>query len=290
MKIIIKELNVVTEDLIKEIRALEETCKQHDDLEGNVFLDTTMNFNQDMKNTFLLYNDSKLISFLFVFAPNSNEGEISAYTLPEYRRKGYFKTLLERAENELKTYNVSDILFVNETKSKNGKAAVRKLKGEYEFTEYLLRYNNSFDKEINELSYKLQMIRPELDDLEEIIKANQAVFNDSVHDAKSMVMNTLESQNRTQYAFMLDSKIIGIGCVCEEENEVSIFGLGVLPEYQGRGFGREVLFLIIRKLLNQGRINIVLEVNSTNEKAYKLYRKSGFDIETSYDYYRKSIL
>lgn len=286
---IIKEYNTLSDGLIKEIKDVEEVCKKYDGLDGSTFLDTTMNFNQNMRCVFLGYEDNKLVSFIFIFAPNSNEGEISAYTLPKYRRKGYFKALLEKAENELKKYNVSDILFVNESKSVNGKAAIEKLKAEYEFTEYLLRYNNTNDNLVCQYSYKLQSLKPELDDLEELIAVNQAIFNDSHVDAKSMVLNTLESQNRTQYAFMLQNQIVGIGCVCEEDDEASIFGLGVLPDYQGRGFGREVLFLIMRDLLERNCRNIVLEVNSTNDKAYQLYRKSGFDIETSFDYYRKRV-
>jgi ribosomal protein S18 acetylase RimI-like enzyme len=286
---IIKEFNSLNDDLIKEIKEVEEVCKRYDGLDGSTYLDTTMNFNQNMKCVFLAYEDDKLVSFIFVFAPNSNEGEISAYTLPEHRRKGYFKNLIEKAKRELESYRVSDILFVNETKSVNGKAAIEKLKGQYEFTEYLLRYNNINDNLIYNYDYKLKLYKPELDDLEELIKVNQAIFNDSHLDAKSMVLNTLESKNRTQYAFMLQNSIVGIGCVCEEDEEDSIFGLGVLPEYQGRGFGREVLFLIIRDLLEHNRRNIVLEVNSTNDKAYQLYRKSGFDIETSFDYYRKRL-
>jgi len=125
---IIKELVKASEEVIKEIRQLEIACKDYDKLTGDIFLDSSLNFNPYMKNIFLLYEDDKLVSLLTMFIPTQTEAEISSFTLPKYRQKGYFKALFVKASNELKKYEVQDVLFVCEPQSFSGKAVIKKLK------------------------------------------------------------------------------------------------------------------------------------------------------------------
>ncbi len=47
---LIKELNHLDNNLIKEIQELELICKDFDGLNGTIFLDTTFNFNKDIKS------------------------------------------------------------------------------------------------------------------------------------------------------------------------------------------------------------------------------------------------
>ncbi len=120
MSIEIKELNSLNDEITSEIRKLELICKECNDLKGNMYLDTLMNFDKNTKNIFLLYEDEKLVSLLSVFVPTSLEGKAYAYTSPEYRKRGYFKKLLFRAEDELKSYSVAGILFTCESRSPSG--------------------------------------------------------------------------------------------------------------------------------------------------------------------------
>ncbi|MDF2588583.1 MAG: acetyltransferase [Anaerocolumna sp.] len=104
-----------------------------------------------------------------------------------------------------------------------------------------------------------------------------------------MVTKTFEANNRMQYIALLKDKLIGMGSVSIENDEASIFGFGVKPDHQGKGFGRELLNLLLVDLKEKGCSNITIEVDSTNENAFNLYKKCGFEVETSFNYYRKSI-
>ncbi len=86
---------------------------------------------------------------------------------------------------------------------------------------------------------------------------------------------------------MIYKKHIGMGSASLGNDEASIFGFEVSPQYQGKGFGRAILKRILTDLKNRGRENITIEVDSTNKNAFNLYRKCGFEVETSFDYYRK---
>lgn len=286
--LLIKKFSKLSEEIVKEIREVELICKEHDKLNENIFLDTSINFNSEIKSIFLLYEKNKLISLIYMFIPTSEEAEISAYTLPEYRRKGYFKRLLDEATKEITKYSIPDLIFVCEPQSNDGVGAIKKLKAEFDFTEYFLRYKGSLnDMEVRQMP-EIKLHKPEKKDLEAIINLSQEIFNDNYDDAKSMISKAFEAENRIQYIAVLDEKLIGMGSVSIENDEASIFGLGVVPQYRGKGFGREILNLIVADLKNRGRENITIEVDSTNKNAFNLYKKFGFEVETSFDYYRKS--
>ena len=77
-----------------EALSLERVCIDHDNLGGSFFLDSSLNFDHRIKSFFLYYEKGELISMLSMFIPTKKEAEITAYTLPKYRREGYFKRLL----------------------------------------------------------------------------------------------------------------------------------------------------------------------------------------------------
>jgi ribosomal protein S18 acetylase RimI-like enzyme len=287
---LIKELKKASEEVIKEIRQLEDICKKHDKLTGNIFLDSTLNFNPDIKSLFLLYEDSKLISLLLMFIPTQNEAEISGFTLPEYRQKGYFKTLLARVNNELKKYEVLDILFVCEPQSLDGKAVIKKLEAKYDFTEYSLKYNQLNATSLNQYLNKIELYKPNLQDYEILIDLSQQIFDDSYEDAESMIIKAFESQSRQQYLAILDRESIGMGGVSFEQDGAYIFGFGIIPKYQGKGFGKAMLKLILKDLIEQNVEKILIEVNSENERAFNLYKKYGFEVQTAFEYFRKKLI
>ena len=66
------------------------------------------------------------------------------------------------------------------------------------------------------------------------------------------------------------------------------FQLGVSPQYQGKGYGKEILNLIIQDLKSTAIEKISIEVDSNNQIAFNLYRKCGFQVETSFGYFRKA--
>lgn len=288
--LLIKKFSEPSAEIIKDIREVESICKEHDKLNGSIFLDTSINFNHEIKSLYLLYENNKLVSLISMFIPTSEEAEVSAYTLPEYRRRGYFKKLLDEATKEITKYNIPYLIFVCEPQSNDGIETIKRLKTEFDFTEYFLRYKGSLnDMEVHRIS-EIKLHKAENKDLETIIRLSQEIFNDNYDDAKSMITKSFEAENRMQYIAVLDEKIIGMGSVSVENGEASIVGLGVIPRCQGKGFGREILNLILVDLKDRGRENITIEVDSTNKNAFELYKKCGFEVETSFDYYRKRVI
>lgn len=77
---------------------------------------------------------------------------------------------------------------------------------------------------------------------------------------------------------------LGLDVTLSEEAGL-IFGFAVLPKYQGRGYGRQILAHTVSELLSNGQHNIWLEVSIESKQALSLYQSCGFKETGSYDYY-----
>lgn len=282
---ILKKLKVFSENVVNEVHHLEQICQDHDNLKGSIFVDTTMNFNQEMKSIFLMYDGNQLISLLTMFVPTQHEAEITALTLPCQRGKGYFKKLLSKAAEELRKYEIPDVLFVVESQSISGKHVIPHLAAQYDFTEYSMRLDNR--KYVPRTSNRLEYREPCEKDLQRLIETSMRIFKDSFEDAQGVISNIYQSVTRHQYLGILDDEIIAIGASSRDGDEVSIFGLGIAPEFRSKGYGYDLLHHIVEHLRQSGIREIVIEVDSNNTHAFNLYQKFGFQIETAFEYYRK---
>lgn len=283
---VIKALKEISEEVIAEIRAVEKKCKEYDQLNGDLFLDTSLNFYPEMKSLFLCYDNNALVSVLFIFMPTKDEVEISAYTLPEYRRRGYFKELLHDAIEELRSYAPLDLLYVCESQSKVGKKVLKKLAVQKDCTEYTLTYKGS----MLPMTPQIKLELASMSDVDTVAHLSEQIFHDNYHNAKSIVFKTMEAANRTQYIVKLEELAIGMCAVSFEEEEATIFGLGILPTYQGKGFGKQLVYLIVSELQRMDLKKISLEVDSDNQVAFQLYKQCGFEMEMAFDYYRKRLM
>ncbi|MHB8074421.1 GNAT family N-acetyltransferase [Desulfosporosinus fructosivorans] len=284
-RLILKELKDYSDNEVNEVHHLEQICQDHDSLKGSIFVDTTMNYNQEMNSIFLMYDDDQLISMLTMFVPTAHEAEITALTLPSQRRKGHFKELLSKAVEELIKYEIPEVLFVVESQSISGKHVITHLRAHYDFTEYSLRLNPR--KYVPLAANRLEHFKPREKDLKRVIDTSMRIFEDSYEDTKGVVVNIFQSATRDQYLGLLNDEIIGMGSSSRDGDEVSIFGFGITPEFRSKGYGYELLHLIVEKLRQSGVREIVIEVDSNNTHAFSLYQKLGFQIETAFEYYRK---
>ena len=77
----------------------------------------------------------------------------------------------------------------------------------------------------------------------------------------------LLTTNNTPMAFAL-FRIMGI--------EAEILTFGVLPQFQGQGYGTKLLRNVFEELNSKGACEIFLEVSEENKSALKLYQSNGF--------------
>ena len=274
------QTNTLTGEQIRQIRELEKICQGHEGLKRSVFLSNEINFDQSIDCFYLLYEEDRLMAFLSLFIPLEEEAEVSAYTLPGQRKKGYFHLLLKKAAEELEKYKIGRILFVHEPLGTDAKHILETLRTEYAYSEYLMAFDRAgFQKHSGALRLELSAAT----DIPEIAALDSELFGNDYEESVSIIQKSLDSPTIKVYSAFLGDKRIGLCNANTENGNSSIFGVGISPKYQGKGHGREMLHLLLEQLM-QVSGDITLEVSSTNSIAFRLYLTSGFRVKTQFDY------
>lgn len=98
----------------------------------------------------------------------------------------------------------------------------------------------------------------------------------------------LPAGNRRGYLEYWQGMPVGVCHVSFDDDEICIYGLGVLEEYRGKGLGKQFVRYILNEVKNESE-EIVIEVDSDNQRAYRLYLSCGFEVEQKTDYYEENI-
>nr|WP_319489957.1 GNAT family N-acetyltransferase [uncultured Caproiciproducens sp.] len=280
IEINIIQRNKLNAEQTNQIRDLEKICQEYDGLKRLVFLSNEINFDQKIDCFYLLYEEDRLIAFLSLFIPLAEEAEVSAYTLPECRERGYFTLLFMKAAEELKKYKIYKILFVHEPSCTDAKRVLEAVHANYAYSEYLLTFDRAgYQKCGGALTLKLS----ESEDIPDVAALDSQLFGNDYGESVSIVTKSVNSPTIKAYSALLGSERIGLCNANMEGGNVSIFGVGISPAYQGKGYGREMLNRLLEQLMHESG-EISLEVSSSNGIAYHLYITSGFQIKTQFDY------
>jgi GNAT superfamily N-acetyltransferase len=108
----------------------------------------------------------------------------------------------------------------------------------------------------------------------------------NVEETVEKTKNKLEMTTATRYVGILDGKIIAILsinlCFDEDQPEAGEIGaLFVLPEYQSRGYGKQMESFAIAEFKNRGIHNVVVWTLVASVQANVFYKKCGFELEGS---------
>lgn len=244
-------INTLSSKQYYEARDLIAICAEADGTRGVSFLEPELNEDTTFPAFYMMYDGSKLISFLSIFLADDTECEIYGYTLPEYRQKGYFKRMYKDALRKLKAAGYKDIICVCEPESVSGKSVLDKMGLSIVRTEHLMSYDMSPVMEVKE--------RLEL-------------------------KSTLEDNTEVFEAFIGD-KLVGTCNVEFTRSHAVIYEFFIYEEYRGNGYGSELLLLILKHLLEEDVSKILLHVNGANTVAHTMYSHHGFVTEEQIDYW-----
>jgi ribosomal-protein-alanine N-acetyltransferase len=109
-----------------------------------------------------------------------------------------------------------------------------------------------------------------------------AVLDPESSDPRAFLERVLAQADRRFLVLKEDQAVVGVGCLHEEGARTSVHAVAIRPDRQGRGWGRALVSTLVH--LAQGS-ELVIEVDSTNAKAERLYRSLGFRDRDVTDYY-----
>lgn len=278
---------VLSESDLEAIRELAEVCNIHDGIKLKLNWDMLISRQPGNTDDFLYFDESgSLGGYLAIYCFGRPEAEISGMVRPSCRRNGIFSGLLGCAVDECRRRSVSSLLFINDRNSHSG-AAFSKVKGaSFDHSEHRMELPGSMDPV--EVKFPIVLRKAGVSDIDMLTRLNALCFDMTEEESRSQMLEMVNGTDEL-YISVLGGRDTGMLRLNRENDDIMIYGFGILPEYRGRGFGRATLATAVNLSLSRKPAHVGLEVDCVNDTALSLYKSCGFRITATYDYYRLAI-
>ena len=271
-----------------EVEQLAVLCNRYEDLDLPFSYEPTSYTTDDETGLFLYYVDGTLAGFASL--EGGRPPEAAGMVHPAHRRRGIGRALLAAVREECGRRGLRELILVCDEAAGSGKAFVEAVGAQYRYSEYrMLLDPSSVDRSRpgqNALSFR----EASAEEVEAIVRIMAAAFGDPEEMVRRFVERSCLEANQRFYIATVDmgeegAKPVGTLRVSRHDPEVYITAFGILPAYQGRGFGRQMLGDAVDMLLGEKCEDIRIEVETENRNALGLYRSCGFRETTTYGYY-----
>lgn len=230
---------------------LVEECAKTDGVSGISFLEQELNAIEEFPCFYLMYDRSRLISYLSVFIPEESQCEIYSATLPSERGREHFKCLLTEAMKHIREYGITYRCVVKEPDSRDMDDYLERLNSKLVDEDYLLSYDHNVKPEPQgELELKYRKV------------------------GSTGIYETYKNDNH-----------IGSCQVEYAGRQALIHHVEIVESQRGKGYGTETLLLVLEHLISDQIQKILLHVNGANEVAYNMYVNHGFVEEQRIEYW-----
>jgi ribosomal protein S18 acetylase RimI-like enzyme len=159
----------------------------------------------------------------------------------------------------------------------------------YRFAEYSMALDRAAVDRSRPRHPELQLRPAGAADADVLIQLQAASFGDPEEEVRQHVAQGLRQLDRQYYVASLQGKPIGSIRIGRYEDGADFTAFGVLPEYRGRGYGRQILLDCIDILLAEQWKQVIIDVVTDNRNALGLYRSCGFRETAAYGYYHLDV-
>lgn len=297
----IKLKNSLNQEEYELIHALETLCVLEDQVAFKLELDyklmdkgisTNKACLRDI-NDFMYFDGEQLIGYIGICYFGGAAMEINGMVHPDYRRQGIFSKLLKLAISECKGRNAGSILALCDNKSVSGLRFLDTVGAVYQSSEFEMFLNQEAYENIQKQTNGIIFRKATNEDVREIARQDHIYFGDDLDeeneaDAENGIILPEDEEKRGNIVYLTQVEDNVIGKVKLELIKGitgGIYGLGVLPEYRGKGYGRAILLKSIEKLKEAKATEIMLQVATENSKALNLYQSCGFQETSRMDYF-----
>jgi ribosomal protein S18 acetylase RimI-like enzyme len=286
---LVKKRTLTTKELV-DIQQLAEICNRHDGLHMRLDWNLLTTRSGAEVSDFLYYQNDELVGYLMTYGFGNDERELIGMVHPTQRRQGIARTLLQAAQEEYTGHGVHELLLICEQCSTSGKAFVEAVGAHHSFSEHEMILTHFQPR--NQFDDRLAFRQADSGDIAALASIMAATEGTLVEAEEPVIQQRIQDPvNRYYIAIFGDNAVgchepVGMLRLNEMDDEIGIYSFAVIPDYQGRGYGRQMLEEAIYAVrASQNQKTIMLDVDVTNERAFQLYHSCGFDIKTTYDYY-----
>ncbi len=284
----LQQYRAVDDALRGELDQLLERCAAADGYSPVIYTDASVNLHPEMDCAFAIREGGTLAGFLFVFAPSAEEAEFTAIVHPAHRRRGLFTRLYAAALAECRTYGYTQGLFCVDGRALHAQAVADRLGMPLSHIEYQMELVLPEGPAPAAEGFALRKLTEQ--DIAAILPARAACFSKEPAAEEAYLRNGLESTDRTNW-LMTDQSGAVVGYLGEyrDEKGLNLYGIGVPQDHRRKGYGKRLLDLAAGLAKADGIQRLLLDVNSANEPALRLYRGYGFAACSETRYYEMVI-
>jgi ribosomal protein S18 acetylase RimI-like enzyme len=272
---------------LEAIGALVAVCKQHDGRAMTLNWDLMRTRAAGLTSDFLVFAAGALAGYAALDAFGS-EAELRVVVHPAHRRRGIGSRLLDAASGASRQRGFTHLRLIREAGSPTCGAfvAAHGARLRYASADCRLELDLSSAAPLPASSgapIALRLARAA--DLELLIGIRRRCFPSSREDPHTDVpLELQEPGSRLYLAFAAEEPVGTVGTI-PTDGGLYLRALGVLPEHQRRGYGRQMLNAIVADALAAGHARCALWVAAENRPALELYLSGGFFETKRFEYY-----
>lgn len=277
----------LTEAEAQQVAALAAYCNKHDGIDLKVEQEWLLNRASDRPRDVLLRGEqNEVLGFIQLFSVVQQVAELNGFVHPDYRRQGHFRQMLRAVATELEVRGTHRAILVADKRSAPGLATVQTLDATYKISEYSMRLSRVPDPV--QTHPGLQLREATEADFGFLVRCSSLAFGDPEAITAELLRKTNEP-NRKAFVAELEGTPVGMIRQMVFPDFAGIMGFSVLPDQQGKGYGRQILNQLVRQLVDAGYSHIELDVECDNTNALQLYRSCGFAETSAYDYFEVKV-
>ena len=275
-------------ETIDKLRELSKTCEASDNFRTKIYWNIIKNRQTEFENDITYSVNDQLVGYLGIFHFVEDEVEFCGMVHPDYRQQGIFKILFEEAYKKAPDYEIKRVAVPCSQKATIAKKIMEKMGAKVNGSEYNMQlektdlYRKKYHRNI-----KLRLGKKE--DIPTIAAMDAICFETEFEDMLQRYLNDVASEDRRIWIVSKSGKTIGKIHVRFDKNKAYIHDFCVLPNYQGKKYGTDILNKIIDYLLDKYKLTICLDVKAENASAIKIYERAGFVVDQAYEYWKMKL-
>ena len=278
----IQATNTLTDHQLLEAKALIAICQKYDGTFRDPYLSNMLNFDPDMPAFFLYYEKGELVGLLTIYADDPDV-EVAILVYPNHRRQGIARALYGSFETETASYPIESVTFQTERVflERHPEFASNWGLVEDEETETWLGRDRTPYELDPRSDVEVRLAEPSY--LEAIARLHHQTFSDemeSLEVSHRYISEALKDPDSLLYILLKDGQAVGVCTVDVSGTSNYLYGLAVVEDYRGKGYGSYLAKSLVNKLIEQNDKAFQIAVEDSNVGAKRLYEKIGFVKQT----------
>lgn len=265
-----------------QIRELETICNRAEGINVKLNWDMMKMREPGKVSDFCFYDQGQLVGYMPLDG-FGDQFEITCIVHPDYRRRGIFKSLFAAARDEVRQRQAARLLLVNYRNSQSGNAAVKALGVPYYNSEYHMEVSASALPALP--ASQINLVEVNAVNVADLSRSLANTFGAGEWNTEAALLADQRRKDGSYFLAELDGQLIGQIGVVTGEDDVYIRAVGIAPAWRGKGYGRQLLSAIVKRMRDAGYQQFALDVETKNENALSLYQSCGFRQSNVYDYY-----